>query len=450
MSPLAALMARFSRDPIDLGLDRMRAALALADHPDRDLRVVLVAGTNGKGTTASLLTHLLTRHGLQVGLFTSPHLVGVRERFRFNGQLMPRAAVERVALAALATFSDLGADAPELLPAGQEAAAGLGWAPVTSSTPRLTFFELTALIALELFRQAGAEVAVLEVGLGGRLDATNAAEPALTLITPIALDHQAWLGDTLAEIALEKAGTLRPGRLALVAPGAAEAVEAILGRAEAIGAQARVVAPPPNDALPAWLRGKFAVNAGLALEAARLLGAPSEVAALEGMRWPGRRERVWLGEGALEGWWWLDGAHNPAGAAALVEALEALPEPERPRVAVIGVMEGKEAAAMGARLRPLGLDLVVTCAPPGWPCRGRPMTPRALADALRGAGLAVRAEREVLAEALAEARGVAGGPASPVLVCGSLYLMGAALDQLGAGDAFFALSAGEGLSRSGG
>ncbi|MEL6182670.1 MAG: hypothetical protein AAFS10_27175, partial [Myxococcota bacterium] len=366
--------------------------------------------------------------------------VDVRERFRLDGQWAPLPTVESVAGAALAVFSDLHRDAPELAQRGLDTAAQWGWELTTAPRPMLTFFELTTLIALVLFKQHDVTVAVLEVGLGGRLDAVNATEPELTLITPIGYDHQAWLGNTLTAIAREKAGTLRHGRPALIAPGPAEAVEAIMEEAVRVGAQAHVITPPDEALLPPWLRGTFAVNAGLALAAAHRLGVDNTtVQQLDHYRWPGRRDRVRLGDGPLEGAWWLDGAHNPDGAQALVEAVLALAPQERPRCGVIGVMEGKDVDALGAALAPLPVTWWTTQLPPDWPSRGASWRAQPLAERLREVGLTVQASCEAVGEALMDVRRYVGHPDEPVLVCGSLYVMGAVVHQLGAPDAFFDL-----------
>ena len=169
---------------IDLGLDRMKAAIR-SFCPQLSFQIVTIAGTNGKGSTAAFLESLLLAHGRQVGVYTSPHLVHVRERFRIGGTPIAHDALE------------------------EEVEHLFSW--LESASIHLTYFEAVTLLALRLFEREGVDVAVMEVGLGGRLDATNALEPDITIITSLALDHTEWLGDTLEQIAWEKGGITRGG-----------------------------------------------------------------------------------------------------------------------------------------------------------------------------------------------------------------------------------------------
>ncbi len=191
-----------NRFAIKLGLDNMRRAFALCGHPEKSAPAIVVGGTNGKGTVASMTAAILQAHGLRVGLYTSPHLIEVRERFRVDGVPLPREMVLEEGRAVLEQFGD-----PE------------------TSDPCLTFFELTTLIAARLFAKNDVDVVLWEVGLGGRLDAVNAIEPALTLITTIGFDHQQYLGDTMEEIAGEKAALLRSDVPALIGAQEYQAAE---------------------------------------------------------------------------------------------------------------------------------------------------------------------------------------------------------------------------------
>ncbi|KAB2957270.1 MAG: bifunctional folylpolyglutamate synthase/dihydrofolate synthase, partial [Thermoanaerobaculia bacterium] len=201
--PPAEILAALERLGVRLGLDSLRALLERLDDPQRGLPAVLVAGTNGKGSTAAMLDAVVRAAGLRAGLYTSPHLERVEERIRIGG------APIDAALLAAALESVLGA------------ARGAGL-----ETP--TYFEAVTAAAFLAFAEARVELAVLEVGLGGRLDATNLSDPLVSVITPIALDHTEWLGRSLAEVAHEKAGVMRAGRPVVLAPQEPEAARALL------------------------------------------------------------------------------------------------------------------------------------------------------------------------------------------------------------------------------
>lgn len=190
---------------IKLGLDNIRRAFELCGSPQASAPAIVVGGTNGKGTVASMVSAILQAHGLRVGLYTSPHLIEVRERFRVNGTPLEREEVMAVGRQVIDEFAD-----PD------------------ECDPCLTFFELTTLMAARLFERADVDVAVYEVGLGGRLDAVNAIEPALTVITTIGLDHQQYLGDTIEEITAEKAALLRSDMPAAIGAQEYPAAEAVL------------------------------------------------------------------------------------------------------------------------------------------------------------------------------------------------------------------------------
>ena len=298
-------------------LGRTRALLDLAGVPDRRMRIALVAGTKGKGSTCAMLASILGAAGVRGGLYTKPHLQTYRERVRIDGQ----------AIAPLEF-----ADAVERI---QRLISKL---PPAAGEP--TTFEVTTALALEYFARQGCEVAVVEVGLGGRLDATNATDPELSVITSISYDHTAILGRTLGEIASEKAGILRSGRAALLALQRPAAMTALKRRCREVGAFCRVV--PPVDRELALQGAHQRQNAALAVEAAKVLfdGLRQDEInlGLDRLRWPGRFELI---SDRLV----LDGAHNRASAQALAETLAG-----RQVQLVIGINRDKDARGV---LRPL-------------------------------------------------------------------------------------------------
>lgn len=402
----------------DLKLERMRAALALRAHPERAFTTLHIAGTNGKGSTAATLEAVLRAAGRRTGLYTSPHLVDFTERIRAGGDTIPRDAV--VGLVA-------------------ELRAALG-----AHDLALTHFEFATLLAFEWFARIGVEVAVIEVGLGGRLDATNLVQPIGTAITGIAHDHEAWLGETLEAIAGEKAGIVKPGVPVVSGVLPPEAAAVVAARAAALGAPLLrvgvdgVLVPGADglvfrgpggvvwDGLHVSLPGAFQrENAAVALT---LLAAvrpqlPCDVAAvragLAAVRWPGRlaiiRERPRVV---------VDGAHNPAAIDAVVQELPALVG-DRPLTLVFAVMADKAWRAMLATLVPRAARVVLTRV------GRRGLDPVALAPEVHP-GVAVRVEPDPRA---AVAVAVAETPADGVvLVTGSLFLVGEAYAVLG-GDA---------------
>ncbi len=421
---------------IKLGLDRVQAAVRAAGTPQNAFDVVIVAGTNGKGTTSALMASLLQRAGLRVGLFTSPHLVDVRERFRVDGVPLPRAQVAQTLKAVLAWFA--GADpADPSIEEGRRLATQWGWEGEPAiDEEALTFFELTTLAGLCLFAQSGVDVVILEVGVGGRLDAVNAVEPLVSAITRVDMDHQKYLGDTLGEIAFEKAGVMRSGRPVVVAPQHPEAMASIRQHAQRLRAGLIEVkgAQAPSGA-SSWLSGPFADNAAVAARTARAvlearsmapLAPEVEAQVLAAARWPGRRD-AWLGK---DGPWLFDVAHNPAGMKSLGAFLKA--QTSRPPVGVMGVMADKDVDGM--------IETLV-----GWPqtqwVLTRAQTPRAMAaDELArrfdAAGLKVAVVAEAVPEAVKAARALTS---QQVLVCGSVYLLGEVLTALDIDETFFAL-----------
>jgi dihydrofolate synthase/folylpolyglutamate synthase len=385
------------------GLERMVRALADLGHPERRYAVLHVAGTNGKGSTCAMAAAALRAAGHRVGLYTSPHLVHFHERIAVDGQPVSDAA----------------------LAAGIEAIRrACPWHEAGGEDDRLTYFEFATLLALVEFAARGVGAAVVEVGLGGRWDATNAiASPTVTAVARIGLDHTQLLGGTVEEVAREKAGIFKPGVPAVVhADQPDRALEVLREEAAARGA--------PFTVAPAAWEGRVGLagphqrgNAALAAAALRALAArgvavgEAEIAqGIAGATWPGRLEEV---GGVL-----LDGAHNPQGAAALADALRAL-HPGRPVELVFGVLADKDQAGMLAALRPAVRRLHVLA----------PATPRARPAAeVQALARSLGLEADVhasLAAALDCARRAAADGAL-VCIAGSLYLVGEARELLGA------------------
>jgi dihydrofolate synthase/folylpolyglutamate synthase len=382
-----------------LGLERMRAILdRLGDRrlgaPDRRLgAIVHVGGTNGKGSTVAMIAALAAAAGQRVATYTSPHLSCLRERIQIDGAMISEPAI--------------------VAAADQVRAAG---------GDDLTFFEQLTAIAMVAIATAGVDVTVLEVGLGGRLDATNVVDPAVAVVTGVAMDHEAILGDTLAAIAAAKAGIWKPGRPAIVgASGLAEAVPGLIVAARAAGAEvlaiddAAVAAVPPV-ALPGAHQRR---NAAAAIAAVRALGLPIVPAALAAVRHPGRFEVI-AAPAALPGVprVILDGAHNPHGAAALAEALRE--RGERP-VLVVAVSADKDVAAIAAALAPCVGAVVATRYQ-----QDRALAPDALADVFRRAAVAQVAAAPDLRAALVEAQ----RQGAPIAIAGSLFIVGEARSLL--------------------
>ena len=367
---------------VAFGLERVAAALAALGSPERAYACVHIAGTNGKGSTAAMTESLLRAAGVRTGLFTSPHLARFTERIRIAGR-----EVDGDALAALD-------------------------ARVVATGVPLTYFEISAVLAFLAFAEAGVQVAVLETGLGGRLDATNVCAPVATAITSIAFDHMELLGDTLAAIAVEKAGIAKAGVPLLLGHLPEEAAAAVAAVAAAVGAPLRRLGHelPGCEGQPALAgphqRGNAALAVGLTEAALGRPLPPAVLAAgLASVSWPGRLER--LGKDLL-----LDCAHNAEGAAALVAALSA----GRPRALVVSVVRGKPVAAMLELLAPAFDRIVATRSR-----NERSLPPDALA-AFAPPGAAVTIETDPLA-AVAAAR-AAVAPGGLVVVAGSIFLIG--------------------------
>jgi len=411
---------------IDLTLERMWRLLAALGHPERDLAPVIhVAGTNGKGSTTAMIRAGLEAAGETCNVYTSPHLARFHERIRLGGRLIAEPALA----AALEECERVNAGEP------------------------ITFFEITTCAALLAFARNPADWTLLEVGLGGRLDATNVTDrPALTVITPVSFDHQQFLGETLAEIAGEKAGILKPGVACVVGPQREEALAVIEARAEAVGAPlilagrdwtawregGRFVFQDEDGLLdldpPALAGGHQIENAGAAVAGLRALGHGDPAAALTRASWPARLQR--LAPGAIPGApagaeLWLDGGHNEAAGEVLAAHMAALEERRAaPLHLIVGMLESKDPAAFLRHFAGLAKS-VRTVTIPG---ASASWSAEALAEAGRRAGLAATPAagvRDAAAELARDAEGVGGDAAPRVLICGSLYLAGWLLRRIG-------------------
>jgi dihydrofolate synthase/folylpolyglutamate synthase len=397
------------------GLERVQTALDAVGNPERGPRLAQVGGTNGKGSIAAMLAAMGTAAGLRTGLYTSPHLASFRERIRVDGRAI----------------------APDDVVDGVEALGTL------IARLDLTTFEATTVLALDHFARAGVELAVLEVGLGGRLDATTVGRPEATVLGPIDLDHQAWLGDTIEAIAREKAAIIRSG-VALSARQHPEADRVVRARAAATGIPLLVEGEALEARLlrfaldgqwlelsgPGWRLAEVgcallgphqAGNALLAAATARELGLAEAAvrAGLARVRWPGRFQ-LWPGEPRIV----LDAAHNPAGARALAAALRAY-FPGQPISFVVGVLGDHDAAGILQALLPLAARLILTA----------PASPRAAAPEALRALVPPGPVRVELAGSAAEALSLATTrPETPIVcVAGSLYLVGEVLAMLAPG-----------------
>ncbi len=423
-------------------LAHMRVLLRAMDHPERAFPSVLIAGTNGKGSTAATLASILRASGLKTGLYTSPHLVRINERIRVNGAEIGdddfarlHGEVDRVA---------------ERLVEQRE----LPWHP--------SFFEMMTGIAFGHFARERVQIAVLEVGMGGRLDATNVVEPLVSVITDISLDHQKFLGTTVGEIAREKVGIIRPHGVVVTLPQQPQANDVIgntILELDAQGVSAVQYVPPVSPGstqylvpstqkepesvyrYPLQVLGRQILvetplvgrhqlrNVALAVAAAEelskkgLAGITPEAIerGIRETRWPGRFQVL----GPRSGWpeIVLDVAHNPAGAWALRSALSERYD-DRRLIFVFGAMRDKAISEMAEILFPLAERVIAT----------RPENPRAAtAEEIHQAGSRTGAQIEAVAEvprAVERARDAAG-PDGVMVVTGSIYLVGEAMHLLG-------------------
>jgi dihydrofolate synthase / folylpolyglutamate synthase len=393
---------------IKFGLDNIIAILDAIGHPERSFRSLHVAGTNGKGSVTAMAERALRAAGHKSARYTSPHLVRLNERFSVGGESIEDAALE-------AAIDDVRTAIEDLRHAGR-----------LSAPP--TFFEVTTAVAFELFRRAGVDVAVVEVGLGGRLDATNVLMPVATAITSIGFDHEQYLGSTLRQIAIEKAGIVKPGVPVVVGDVPGEALEAIEEVARDRGAevvQAGRELPREYVGIELGLRGAHQVrNAAVAvrlLEAARAggiaLSHDAIAAGLANVSWPGRLDLRRFDDGREL---LLDAAHNPDGAASLA-AYVAEWTGAKPTL-VFGAMRDKDVSGMLRALLPSVRALVVTRA-----ANPRSADPASIADAAR----AIAPDLPILVEPdRRRALEVAWCESARVVVAGSIFLVGDVLSEV--------------------
>ena len=416
---------------IDLSLDRVRRLLAALGHPEKKLPPVIhVAGTNGKGSTIAFLRAILEAAGKRVHVYTSPHLVRFNERFRIGGR----------GESALVSDGELSAAMEEC----ESANAG---APIT-------VFEITTAAGLLLFARHPADVLLLEVGLGGRLDATNVVDnPLATIITRISIDHIDFLGDSIEKIAVEKAGILKHGVPAIVAAQPRDALAVIERQAARLAAPLKVAGadwtateergrlvyqdesglldlPPPR----LYGRHQFE-NAGLAIAALRTIRFAIPPAAYDaGMSkadWPARLHR--LGHGRLVelapvgSELWLDGGHNPDGGRAISAALADLEERvSRPLVLIVGMLATKDSEGFLGNFAGLARRMIAVPVPNA----EKGMSADAVAGAARAIGLSATS-CDNLTDALEATRKLDLDPPPRILITGSLYLAGEALRENG-------------------
>ena len=415
-----AYLESLSRFGSKLGLERMQKLAELLGNPQKDLKFLHIAGTNGKGSTVAMLSAILQAAGLQVGTFTSPHLSSFRERIAISNQPIPEEAVSRM-VEELKPFAD--------------------------KIPELTKFEFFTALALRYFQEQKPDLVIFEVGMGGRLDATNIIEPVACGITHLALDHTQRLGKTLPEIAREKAGIIKGGRPVVTAPQAPEAMEVLRATAQDKAAPLWEVSAVPGEGeisyqgrafsirgteADFWLKDEKLTKVHLALpgrhqlpNAAVALGlakitcdegfVPGDLlqqaiySGLESARWPGRLE-YFQGRPSVI----LDGAHNPDGARQLANSLAEF-FPETKPLLVLGILGDKDLEEMVSLLAPKAGRIIAT----------RPDNPRA-ADPEKLAELARRYLEavEVVAEPGEALSSALEAEEELVVVAGSLYLVG--------------------------
>jgi dihydrofolate synthase / folylpolyglutamate synthase len=427
----------------NFGLENTFKLAALAGNPQNQLRFIHVAGTNGKGSTCAMLESIYRAAGLRVGLFTSPHLVSFRERIQINRQLISESEVARLVMELRGLQS------------------GTGFQPVSDrQDAHPTLFEFATVMALKYFAEQKCDLVIWETGLGGRLDATNIVTPLASVITNIAFDHQQWLGDTLEKIAAEKAGIIKPGVPVVTATNAPEALAVIEEIARDKNAPMVKVGPVSSRSLagkmpaPPLAGEHQKINAALAFATVEALQRQIPVTeenirlGLAEVNWPGRLQLV-AKEGG--GKILLDGAHNVAGVETLRVALESLlplpaergegrgegqmekttssprPSPplrkEREKLAfIIGFLGDKDWRPMCEILAPLAANIFTVPV-----ASGRTAAALALADACRAANPAAEI---IPCKSLAEALEKTAADEF-VVVTGSLYLVGEALELLG-------------------
>jgi dihydrofolate synthase/folylpolyglutamate synthase len=420
----------------------VREMLDALGHPERRFASVLIAGTNGKGSTAATLSSILRVAGYRTALYSSPHLIRINERIRVNGEAISDAEFGEM-------HNRVERTAQDLMRSGK-----LPWHP--------SFFEMLTVMAFEYFASVAVEIAVLEVGMGGRLDATNVVEPTISVIADIALDHQKYLGDTLAEIAHEKAGIIRQNGIVVTLPQHPQAND-VIGQAilekHARGVSAVKYVPPVSPGAETYLAGRPLPERGrsrypltvmgeeidvdsplagrhqlrnlaLAVATAEELAqfwfkvTPQQIE--QGIRethWPGRFQVLPPSAATQQREMVLDVAHNPAGAWALRSALSEN-FPGRELTMVFAAMRDKALEEMAGILFPIAEQVIVTKA-----ANPRAATTSELAQAASHTGTPLHEEQNVAA-ALARAREVSKPPGL-IVVTGSIFLVGEAMSAMG-------------------
>jgi len=415
LTPLERLFA-LEQFGIKLGLDNIRTLLAALDHPERAWPSIHIAGTNGKGSVAAMVERALRAAGLRTGRYTSPHLDRIEERVALDGQPVDSATFEAVTAHVF--------EAVDRLVEGSLPGRSLG-------EGRPTFFEVSTAIAFEIFRRKKVDVAVVEVGLGGRFDATNVLTPAIAAITSIAFDHERHLGHTLSDIAFEKAGIAKHGVPLVIGRMHAEAAARIAEVARQVGAPL-VDAHAPTDrkyppltlALPGRHQLENAAVAVAILErwSAAVSRIPTDaiVTGLTKCEWPARLE--WL-RVPPNGELLIDAAHNPAGAEALASYLQ--DTGNHPLPIVFAAMADKDLHKMIKALAPVAASFIATTVP-----HARARTADQLAAEIRAlASVPVEAAGSPLAavtRALEQPghRSLSGGGSRRAVACGSIYMIG--------------------------
>ena len=397
---------------IDLTLDRMTRLLDVLGAPEKAIPPVIhIAGTNGKGSTAAMIRAGLEASGEKVHAYTSPHLARFHERIRLAGDLIDE----------------------------QLLAETLEECERVNGTTSITYFEITTCAAFLAFSRVKADHTILEVGLGGRLDATNVIDqPAITIITPVSVDHQQYLGETLAEIAGEKAGILKRNTFGVVGPQPDEALEVIEAKAARVGATLKIHGQhwhvwEENGRLiyqdeyglldlpkPVLLGEHQMQNAGMAIAALRLMNKSNEdcAAAMTGAQWPARMQRLRVGpltDAAPKAELWLDGGHNEAAGGAISKLLATLPQ--RPTHLVVGMLNTKDVSGYMQHF----LDGTVSLQAVSIPGEAATLSAAETAKAARDLGFQATEADDVLSAVKSI---VAKDSSARILICGSLYLAG--------------------------
>jgi dihydrofolate synthase/folylpolyglutamate synthase len=413
-----------------LGLANSFKLAALAGDPQKRLRFIHVAGTNGKGSTCALLESIYRAAGLRVGLFTSPHLVAFGERIQVNRHVIPARDIGRL-VAEMRTLLEAGWGKPEGHSAAAQPAVGTQTAApaLAPAAEHPTFFEVVTVMALHYFVEQECDLVIWETGLGGRLDATNIVTPLISVITNIQYDHQKWLGETLASIAAEKAGIIKPGIPVITATEGEDPLGVIAATARRRNAPLTILSPeqmrqPPLDTIQLPLLGQHQrMNAAVAVATVRALDSRIPVteetirAGLSRVHWAGRLQLVTRPSGQRV---LLDGAHNVGGAAILAAAVREYFPAVKPTL-VLGILRDKDWPGMCDILAPLAERILLVPVP-----SERSATPQELAEACRrGNPRAQITECTSLGDALA-----ATTDAGFLTIAGSLYLIGEAMELL--------------------